>query len=173
MHGSWPVLPLLSLLSRMTRSTSLSSKRNCSTQASSNWMTCSWAKWRRSVVKCRRLGRATGSPKKSFALCVRTLKLSFWTYLHWLTYKAQLSHEAADAAWKFKLDCLTNSKLTDVHTKADVSEFLGLIRSMLKMNPGSRPSAVEVLQHPWFARGKLLTREISIWFDKHDPQLAR
>ena len=78
-----------------------------------------------------------------------------------------ISHEAADAAWQFKLDCLTNSKLADAPTKADVSEFLGLIRSMLKMNPGSRPSAVEVLQHPWFTRGKLLTRESSIWFDKH------
>ena len=72
-----------------------------------------------------------------------------------------ISHEAADAAWQFKLDCLTNSKLADAPTKADVSEFLGLIRSMLKMNPGSRPSAVEVLQHPWFTRGKF-TRESSI-----------
>ena len=65
---------MLSLLSRLTSPTSLSSKLDCSTQAPSYGMTCFWARWRRSVLKCRRLGRATGSPKRAFALCVRTLK---------------------------------------------------------------------------------------------------
>ena len=83
-------------------------------------------------------------------------KLSFWTYLHW----PGISHVAADSAWQFKLDHLTNCKLTNAPTKVDVSEFIALIGSMLKMNPGSRPSADEVLQHPWFACGKLITGKV-------------
>jgi len=37
--------------------------------------------------------------------------------------------------------------------KTDVSDFLGLIRFMLKIDPECRPSSEEVLKHPWFSRG--------------------
>ena len=40
--------------------------------------------------------------------------------------------------------------------KADVSELFALIQFMLKIDPELRPSAEEVMRHPWFARGKVL-----------------
>jgi len=53
-------------------------------------------------------------------------------------------------------------------TKADVSELFRLIRFMLKIDPGSRPSAEEVMKHPWYTHGKALTRKAS-WDDNgHD-----
>lgn len=53
----------------MARSTNFCSKRNYS--AVRNRMIISWKSWRGSVVNCHRLGKATGSPESSFALCVR------------------------------------------------------------------------------------------------------
>ena len=69
-----------------------------------------------------------------------------------------VSHEAADAKWQSKLEHFTTSKWSgETPTKADVLDFFALLRFMLKIDPGCRPSAEEVLQHPWFARGKVLT----------------
>jgi hypothetical protein len=45
--------------------------------------------------------------------------------------------------------------------KADVSELFELICFMLRINPGSRPSAEKVMQHPWFACAKVLTGRVS------------
>jgi len=73
-----------------------------------------------------------------------------------------ISREAADAEWQLLLEDFTTSKWSgETPTKTDVSELIGLLRFMLKIDPGCRPSAEEVLQHPWFALtcGKVLTRK--------------
>jgi len=36
------------------------------------------------------------------------------------------------------------------HVEGDVKELFALLRSMLTINPKQRPSAEEVLKHPWF-----------------------
>jgi serine/threonine protein kinase len=38
--------------------------------------------------------------------------------------------------------------------RADIDQFVDLLRLMLKLNPLERPSAEEVLKHPWFADQK-------------------
>ena len=45
--------------------------------------------------------------------------------------------------------------------EAELWELFGFIRFMLKINPECRPSAEEVLQHPWFTRGETAQRVYS------------
>jgi len=38
------------------------------------------------------------------------------------------------------------------HARDDVKELFALLRSMLTIDPTRRPSAEEILKHPWFSR---------------------
>ncbi|KAF8971351.1 kinase-like domain-containing protein [Flammula alnicola] len=57
-----------------------------------------------------------------------------------------ISAEGADAEWEMLV-----SHPTKGWTAADSAEFVALLRWMMKMDPQARPSAEEVLQHPWFS----------------------
>jgi len=57
-----------------------------------------------------------------------------------------ISESTADVEWKRRLDpCAYGWMAAD-----DAAEFGALLRTMLKMDASARPSAVEVLRHPWF-----------------------
>ena len=78
-------------------------------------------------------------------------------YLHslvaavWLIERLQaaISHEAAHAEWQEQYNLLTTKKRP--HTEAEAAQIILLLRSMLKMDPKHRPTAEDVLSHPWFS----------------------
>ena len=83
----------------------------------------------------------------------------------WLPRLA-ISYEAADTAWQFKLERITSyykQTTRETPAKDDVSELFGLIRSMLKINPGSQPSAEEV-----FCSWQSTYPKCSTRYNKHD-----
>ncbi|KAH9919043.1 kinase-like domain-containing protein [Fomitopsis serialis] len=57
-----------------------------------------------------------------------------------------ISRSAADKEWKRKVDHYAR-KWTE---KDDIDGFVDFLRMMLKLDPGARPSAIEVLNHSWF-----------------------
>ncbi|EPT02379.1 hypothetical protein FOMPIDRAFT_1022938 [Fomitopsis schrenkii] len=57
-----------------------------------------------------------------------------------------ISRSAADKEWQRKVDHYAR-KWTE---KDDIDGFVDLLRMMLKLDPGARPSAIEVLNHAWF-----------------------
>ncbi|THU98865.1 hypothetical protein K435DRAFT_964725 [Dendrothele bispora CBS 962.96] len=57
-----------------------------------------------------------------------------------------ISKTTADAEWKRRLDHYARD-----WTKDGIDEFITLLRAMLKMDASARPSAIEILSHPWFA----------------------
>ncbi|VDB99562.1 unnamed protein product [Peniophora sp. CBMAI 1063] len=63
---------------------------------------------------------------------------------HLKNLKDPISPEAAQLKWKTRLEAWTKDWEED-----DVAGLSGLLRMMLKMDPGARPSAEEVLRHPW------------------------
>ena len=54
-----------------------------------------------------------------------------------------ISKETADVEWE--------RRLSGWMAVDGFSEFVALLRAMLKMDPSARPSAAEILSHPWFA----------------------
>lgn len=57
-----------------------------------------------------------------------------------------ISRSTADAEWKTKMDHYARNWTE----KDDIDGFVDLLRKMLKMDPGARPSAADILNHPWF-----------------------
>lgn len=69
---------------------------------------------------------------------------------HRLTYHAvfaAISPEAANVYWQNRLGIGEDNKKFNF----DVEGFSSLLRSMLKMDPEARPTAEEVLRHPFLA----------------------
>ncbi|KAK7441002.1 hypothetical protein VKT23_016783 [Stygiomarasmius scandens] len=77
--------------------------------------------------------------------------------LEWSTYwesipqlkclNGTISQTTADVNWKSQLDYFERNQATG----DNLAQFIELLRDMLKMDPVTRPSAVEVLRHPWFS----------------------
>jgi serine/threonine-protein kinase SRPK3 len=61
-----------------------------------------------------------------------------------------ISHATAEAEWNRRLEHFTKGP-EGPHAGADVEELFALLRSMLIIDPTRRPSAEEVLKHPWFS----------------------
>lgn len=63
----------------------------------------------------------------------------------------QVTHENADVGWSKRRDYfMQKNPNVDV---AEVELLISLLRRMLATEPEMRPSADEVLTHPWFAEG--------------------
>jgi len=60
-----------------------------------------------------------------------------------------VSQETAEAEWNYMLEKFTKGS-ERTHAESDVKELFTLLRSMLTIDPTRRPSAEEVLKHPWF-----------------------
>ena len=60
-----------------------------------------------------------------------------------------VSHEAADAEWKKRLKDVTQAH-GETYSEGDIMEIFRLLRSILKFNPESRPTAEDVLRNAWF-----------------------
>ena len=78
-------------------------------------------------------------------------------YLHsliaavWLIERLQAAilHEATNAEWQERYNLLTTKKRP--HTEAEAAQIILLLHSMLKMDPKHRPTAEDMLSHPWFS----------------------
>ena len=60
-----------------------------------------------------------------------------------LSLVAAINAEICDAYWKEQMDCRVGWRDTDL------AQFESFLRTMLKMGPRARPTAEEVLDHPW------------------------
>ncbi|CCM00350.1 uncharacterized protein FIBRA_02380 [Fibroporia radiculosa] len=65
---------------------------------------------------------------------------------NWAYAVPAISRTTADAEWKRRLDHYAGS----LTAADDVAEFGVLLRTMLEINASARPTALEVLRHPWF-----------------------
>lgn len=66
-----------------------------------------------------------------------------------------ISKEIADAQWRERENAYKTGRMhANSVPREDIDQFVDLLRSMLKMDPQQRPSAEEVLRHPWFASGR-------------------
>ncbi|GJE84423.1 kinase-like protein [Phanerochaete sordida] len=88
----------------------------------------------------------------------------------WQTYWASrerlrnlaVSPESADAEWMYLLD--QRSQIDSTLTSSDVAEFVSLLRSMLRIDPSTRPCVEVLLEHPWLSRAS----ERRTWLLSHD-----
>ena len=63
-----------------------------------------------------------------------------------------VSKEIADAQWRDRLETYKTAKFqANLVPREDAEQFVDLLRYMLRIEPQQRPSAEEVLRHPWFA----------------------
>ena len=64
-----------------------------------------------------------------------------------------VSREATDAEWEEHFKHMTQNIPSDLiyMNTTEVADMFALLRSMFKLDPEQRPTAEEVLRHPWFA----------------------
>ncbi|KAG6813130.1 hypothetical protein H0H92_013754 [Tricholoma furcatifolium] len=73
---------------------------------------------------------------------------SYWSERERLR-SMEISHDVANAEWQRRLEHYTQKMPGD---EVQAAQIIGLLRSMLKMDPKQRLTAEEALRHPWFAR---------------------